>query len=73
MLFGECALTLPVVAAEPSPDAILGTYADIALAEYTDALSGAQQLEQTIDAFLAAPTDATLSAARDAYVAARIP
>ena len=73
MLFGLCALALPVVAAEPSPDAILGTYADIALAEYTDALSGAQQLEQTIDAFLAAPTDATLSAARDAYVAARIP
>ena len=73
MLFGVCALALPVVAAEPSPDAILGTYADIALAEYTDALSGAQQLEQTIDAFLAAPTDATLSAARDAYVAARIP
>ena len=73
MLFGVCALALPVVAAEPAPDAILGTYADIALAEYSDALSGAQQLEQAIGAFLATPTDATLKAARDAYVSARIP
>jgi putative iron-regulated protein len=73
MLFRACALALPVVAAEPSREAILGTYSDIALAEYSDALSGAQQLERAIGVFLAAPTDAALKAARDAYVAARVP
>ena len=73
MLFGACALALPVVAAEPPREAILGTYGDIALAEYSDALSGAQQLERAIGVFLAAPTDATLKAARDAYVAVRVP
>lgn len=60
-------------AAEPGPEAILKTYADIALAGYSDSLTSAKTLDSAIDALLADPTDATLAAARDAYVAARVP
>ena len=67
------ALTLPAMAAEPTADAILKTYADIAFAAYSDSLAGAEALDKSIDALLADPTDATLKAARDAYVTARIP
>ena len=60
-------------AAEPTPDAILNTYADIALAGYSDSLAGTKTLGAAIDAMLADPTDATLAAARSTYVAARVP
>jgi putative iron-regulated protein len=73
VLLGACALAMPVLAAEPTPEGILATYADIALAGYTDSLAGAEALAATIDAFLAVPTEATLAAARDAYVDARVP
>jgi len=67
------ALALPAVAAEPTADAILKTYADIAFAAYSDSLVEAENLDKAIDALLTNPTDATLKAARDAYVTARIP
>ena len=73
VMLGATALGGAALAAEPAPDAILKTYADIALAGYSDSLTAAQTLDKTIDAFLASPTDATLKAARDAYVTARIP
>ena len=66
------AFALPAMAADaPSEDAILKNYADIALAGYSDALSGAEALDAAVKAMLANPTDETLKAARDAYVAAR--
>jgi putative iron-regulated protein len=70
---GLLALPVLAVAAEPAPEAILRTYADIALAGYEDSLSGAQALSAAIAALVADPTDATLGAARDAWAAARIP
>ena len=74
LMIGACALALPAFAADaPTPDAILKNYADIALAGYSDSLTGAETLGTAIDSFLAAPTDATLKAARDAYITARIP
>ena len=73
VMLGATALGGAALAAEPAPDAILKTYADIALAGYSDSLTAAQTLDETIDAFLTSPTDATLKAARDAYVTARIP
>ena len=73
LMLGAAALALPATAAEPTVDAILKTYADIAFAAYSDSLAGAQTLDKAIDALLASPTDATLKAARDAYVTARIP
>ncbi|MDO8360926.1 MAG: imelysin family protein [Devosia sp.] len=73
VVLGACALAMPALAAEPAPEAILATYADIARAGYSDSLTGAETLGAAIDAFLAAPTEATLKAARDAYVDARVP
>ena len=54
-------------------DAILSTYADIALAGYEDALTTARALDTAIEVFLAAPGDGTLQAARTAWRAARMP
>ena len=53
--------------------AIVDTYADIALATYQDSLTTAQTLEKAIDAFLSQPTEESLQAAKDAWIAARVP
>jgi putative iron-regulated protein len=55
------------------PAAVLGTYADIAEAGYEDALLAAEHLQAAVDAFLAAPGSATHQAAKDAWLAARVP
>ena len=52
---------------------MLKTYADIAEAAYTDSLDAAKTLKLAVDAFLAAPTENNLRAARGAWIAARIP
>ncbi|WMS43040.1 imelysin family protein [Acuticoccus sp. MNP-M23] len=57
----------------PAPAAVLNTYADIAHAGYEDALLTGQALDASIDALLASPSQATLLAARAAWVAARVP
>lgn len=71
LLLGAALVALPAVAAEPGADAILKTYADIALAGYEDALAGAKALDAATDALIASPSDETLAAARDAWRAAR--
>ncbi|SIQ91639.1 imelysin family protein [Marinobacterium stanieri] len=48
-------------------------YADIAEAVFADSLSAAKQLQQAINTLLDDPTDANLAAAREAWVAARVP
>lgn len=53
--------------------AVVGHYASLASAVFDDALVTAQALQQAIDALLAAPSDTTLKAAREAWLAARIP
>ncbi len=58
-------------AAEPAD--ILATYADIAEAGYADSLTTAQTLKVTISQLIATPSDETLSAAKEAWVAARVP
>ncbi len=60
-------------AQEPDARAVLTTYADMALAGYSDAVDAAKALQQAIDAFLAAPDDATQTAAKTAWIAARVP
>ncbi len=57
----------------PTPEAVLGTYADIAQAAYGDSLVTAEALGAAVDALIANPSDATLNAARAAWVAARAP
>ena len=47
--------------------AVLDHYADLAHAMYSDALTGAQALQQQVDAFLARPTEQNLAAAGTAW------
>jgi putative iron-regulated protein len=56
-----------------SHSAILETYIAIAQAAYEDSLISARVLEDAIDAFLADPNQTTLTYARNAWVAARVP
>jgi len=53
--------------------AILTNYADIAQAGYEDSLSTAMALDDAVDALIAKPTDENLTAARKAWLAARVP
>lgn len=62
----------------PAPDTvsrqqILDSYVVIAQAGFADALQTARTLEKAVDKLLAAPSDQTLLAARDAWRAARVP
>jgi putative iron-regulated protein len=66
-------LAAPLSAAEVDKQAVLKTYADIAHATYEDSLLTAQQLDSAVDALIANPSDATLAAAREAWIAARVP
>lgn len=64
---------LPAAPALAGPAEVVTTYADIAEAAYGDSLSKAQALDAAIDALIAAPSDVTLAAAKDAWVEARVP
>ena len=57
----------------PSAEAVLSTYADIALAGYEDSLTTARALDAAIDGLVAVPDEANLDAARAAWIAARAP
>jgi putative iron-regulated protein len=68
MLFG-CNRTPPDDPRRP----VVENYANIVLATYEDTLASLQKLDAAVDAFLAAPSDATLAAARERWSEARIP
>src|SRR5690349_14041747 len=53
--------------------AAIADYKTLVFANYSDVLTGAQKLKVAIDAFLAAPSEATQQAAKDAWIAARLP
>jgi putative iron-regulated protein len=53
--------------------AVIGTYADIAQAMYEDSLTGARKLQTAVNALVSTPSQANLQAARDAWLAARVP
>lgn len=59
--------------AETTPAAVLKHYAELAQAKYEDSLTTAQALDKAIDALIAKPSDATLKAAKAAWIAARVP
>jgi putative iron-regulated protein len=63
----------PVAADTPSAADVLTTYANIAQAEYEDSLATAEKLRAAIDALVADATDESLTKARDAWKAARVP
>ena len=59
--------------AETKPADVISTYADIALAGYEDSLATAKDLDAAIEKLIAEPTEANLTAARQAWLAARVP
>ena len=61
----------PALAADTA--AVIETYADIAHAKYEDSLKSAEALETAIETLIARPTEANLMAAREAWLAARVP
>ena len=56
-----------------SASGVLSHYADLAHAKYEDSLTTAKQLDRAITLFLANPSNATLDAAKAAWLASRIP
>lgn len=59
--------------AAPNIAEVAKTYTNIALAGYEDALATARNLKAKVDAFIDKPTEEALSAAKDAWRAARVP
>ncbi|WP_171101725.1 imelysin family protein [Ruegeria sp. HKCCD7255] len=57
----------------PTRADVLNTYANIAEAKFEDSLIAAQKLQTAVNALIATPSDATLAAARTAWIAARVP
>ena len=52
---------------------VLDTYADIAAAKYGDSLTTGKTLQAAVNAFVANPSAEALQAAKDAWLAARVP
>ncbi|WP_340146727.1 imelysin family protein [Halomonas sp. PA16-9] len=75
MPFAPVAVDTAAAAADGtvSADAVVKHYADLAHANYADALNAAQALNERIDELLANPTAETLSAAKQAWLQARVP
>lgn len=65
--------TSAVHAEAVTADAVVATYADIAAAGYADSLTTASALDEAINGLIESPSDATLQAAREAWLASRIP
>lgn len=56
-----------------TPSSVVDQYANIAEAAYGDSYTTALALQGSIDIFLAQPTEANLQAAKEAWIAARVP
>ncbi|MBN8245049.1 peptidase [Nitratireductor aquimarinus] len=74
LLLGSAIMTVmaaPAIAAEPQE--VVETYADIALATYQDSLETAKELRTAINALVETPSEETMAAAREAWLASRVP
>ncbi|MFT5066184.1 MAG: putative iron-regulated protein, partial [Reinekea sp.] len=69
--FALLTVASPVFAVEKGQ--VLDTYADIAAAKYGDSLITAQRLQTAVNALVANPSAENLTAARQAWLAARVP
>jgi putative iron-regulated protein len=65
--------TMAIAETAPEVSAVVKNYADIAEAGYTDSLTEAKKLKTAVDTLIKDPTDANLKAARQAWIAARVP
>lgn len=72
LLMSQFALSQGALATTEADD-VVSHYADIAYAKYADSLATAQALDTAISDFLASPSDATLKAAKEAWLASRVP
>jgi putative iron-regulated protein len=73
-LAGSASLALTATSALADERAnVLSTYADIALAGYSDSLMTALALQDAVTALVATPSVETIDAARTAWIAARVP
>ena len=78
-MFRSCLVALPALllgapaAFAVTPQQVTDHYADIAAAAYGDSLSTSIVLRKAVQALIDDPADATLEAARDAWIAARVP
>ncbi|MEO0751844.1 MAG: imelysin family protein [Pseudomonadota bacterium] len=61
------------MAEEATKASVLQTYADIAEAKYQDSLATAQRLQTAVDGLLSDPSAVNMQAAKDAWLAARVP
>ncbi|WP_144421108.1 imelysin family protein [Ahrensia marina] len=73
MLAASTAIFTSPAFAEATAEAVTKTYADIALAKYEDSLATAKTLDAAIDTLIAEPSEANLAAAKEAWLAARVP
>nr|WP_246413755.1 imelysin family protein [Martelella radicis] len=64
---------MPAFAADATPEDVVKHYADVAHAKYQDSLTTAQDLDAAIQAFIEAPSEETQAAAKEAWIAARVP
>ena len=62
-----------VAAVTTTSEEVLETYANIALAKFQDSLSTAKALDSAISNLIDNPSEATLNAAKSAWVEARVP
>lgn len=67
--------TIPAqaVGSEATKQAVLSSYGDIAQAMYEDSLQTARALQKSVAALVSKPSEATMKAAREAWLAARVP
>jgi putative iron-regulated protein len=73
LMTATSALALQPVHAATDAAAVVKHYAAIAHAKYEDALTTAEALDKAVDALIAAPSEETLKAAREAWLKARNP
>ncbi|MBL4732829.1 MAG: peptidase [Rhizobiaceae bacterium] len=72
VLLSSAMMQMPAQA-ETSPQGVIENYSNIALAKYEDSLTTAKSLQEAIEAFLASPDAKTQQAAKDAWLASRVP
>nr|CAD6603107.1 peptidase [Rhizobium sp. TCK] len=73
LLAASAAFPVASAAAATEPAAVVQHYAEMAHAKYEDSLMTAKALDAAIGALIAQPSEETLKAAREAWIAARVP
>ena len=73
LIAGICAACAATAVEAETPRDVINGYADLALVKYSDSLAAARALDAAIDAFVTAPTADSHQAAKDAWLAARVP